>query len=144
MAKQALGWPTTNLGRITQTQFILNYPQRSLVKNELEEIEGGVPSLISCIVGIATAGGWNQVRLFLRVITNMGNAVSLNQDKKTVTILGVTLTVGVVMALVAAVAVGVYMNRRNSSRAQANAEVLAGVGQAFGQAPSNASTYTHL
>ena len=60
MSKQSLGWPTTNVERLTKTQFLLNYPQKSLVKNELEDIEGDVPSLISCIVGIATAGGHNR------------------------------------------------------------------------------------
>lgn len=64
MAKQALGWPTRNLACMMDSQFILNYPQLSLVKNDLEDMEGGVPSLVSCIVGIATAGGWNRTYLF--------------------------------------------------------------------------------
>ena len=63
MAKQALGWSTTNIEHITKTQFLLNYPQKSLVKNEIEDIENGIPSMINCIVGISTAGGWNQVNV---------------------------------------------------------------------------------
>ena len=72
MAKQALAWPKE---RLTKTQFILNYPQRSLVKNEFEEIEGGVPCLMSCIVGIATAAGYNQASMCVCVFKDLRSAL---------------------------------------------------------------------
>jgi DNA-directed RNA polymerase II subunit RPB2 len=60
MQKQAIGWPSTAFRNLYDTHFVLHTPQRPLVQTEFDRISNSVPNTISCVVAIATMGGFNQ------------------------------------------------------------------------------------
>jgi DNA-directed RNA polymerase II subunit RPB2 len=61
MAKQAIGVPSMALGNTyCAQQYVLHTPQSPLVTTEFDRMANDVPTTISCVVAIATCGGWNQ------------------------------------------------------------------------------------
>jgi DNA-directed RNA polymerase II subunit RPB2 len=60
MQKQAIGWPSTAFRNLYDAHFVLHTPQRPLVQTEFDRISDSVPNTISCVVAIATIGGFNQ------------------------------------------------------------------------------------
>ncbi len=73
----------------------------------------------------------------------MGNSVSSDEKrKKTIAILGMTIPIVILVALIAAVAI--YLRRRARNDSIDLEDTLHNLGDAFGQGPPHASTYTRL
>lgn len=61
MAKQAIGWPSLAVDNLYEAQtYVLHTPQRPLVRTAFDRIADDVPNTMSCVVAIATCGGFNQ------------------------------------------------------------------------------------
>ena len=61
MAKQAIGWPSLAVKQLYEAQtYVLHTPQRPLIRTEFDRVTNDVPNTISCVVAIATYGGYNQ------------------------------------------------------------------------------------